>query len=68
MKVLIIHGIGGKEKNSDWRCEWEKAVKKAITSHYLSIPVSELEFEYTLYDKVFQKYDWGQKKMAVMSS
>lgn len=64
MKVLIIHGIGGKEKNSDWRCEWEKAVKKAITSHYLSIPVEELEFAYTLYDKVFQKYDFTKKNLS----
>lgn len=63
MKVLIIHGIGGQEKNLEWQGVWEKAVKETITSHFLSIPVADLEFRYTFYDKTFEKYNFNTKNI-----
>lgn len=52
MKILCIHGIGGKDASvSEWSPKWKKAIAGS-----LSKPENDIEFRFLEIDTIFEKY------------
>jgi hypothetical protein len=53
LRILCVHGVGDHHTNLSWEDDWKNAVR-AATARWN--PNLELDFQFLLYDNIFQKY------------
>jgi hypothetical protein len=53
LRILCVHGVGDHHTTLSWEDDWRSAIRDAV-AHW--DPSRELDFQFLLYDDIFQKY------------
>jgi metacaspase-1 len=53
LRILCVHGVGDHHTNLSWEDDWKGAVRDAVGTWNQDL---ELDFQFLLYDEIFEKY------------